>query len=73
MCRCGNCYDNAVTESFFSNLKKEHVKRNVYTTRDGAKSEIFEYIEVFYNRKHRHNHFNQLSPVMFEKIQNGNY
>lgn len=71
MSRRGNCYDNAVAESFFSNLKKERVKRKIYTTREEAKSEIFEYIEVFYNRSRRRSHLNQLSPMMFEQLQNG--
>ena len=71
MSRRGNCYDNAVAESFFSNLKKERVKRKIYTTREEAKSEIFEYIEVFYNRSRRHSHLNQLSPMVFEQLQNG--
>jgi putative transposase len=72
MSRRGNCYDNAVAESFFSSLKKEHIKRRIYVSREEAKSEIFEYIEVFYNRKRRHSHLNQMSPMMFEKLQNGN-
>lgn len=71
MSRRGNCYDNAVAESFFSSLKKERIKRKIYSTREEAKSEIFEYIEVFYNRKRRHSHLNQLSPVEFEKLQIG--
>ena len=71
MSRRGNCYDNAVTESFFSNLKKERIKRKIYETREEAKSKIFEYIEVFYNRKCRHSHLNQLSPMVFEKLQSG--
>ena len=71
MSRRGNCYDNAVAESFFSNLKKERVKRKIYATREEAKSEIFEYIEVFYKRFRRHSHLNQLSPMVFEQLQNG--
>jgi putative transposase len=71
MSRRGNCYDNAVAESFFSSLKKEIIKRKIYTTREEAKSEIFEYIEVFYNRKRRHSHLNQLSPMEFERLQIG--
>ena len=71
MSRRGNCYDNAVAESFFSSLKKERIKRKIYSTREDAKSEIFEYIEVFYNRKRRHSHLNQLSPMEFEKLQIG--
>jgi putative transposase len=70
--RRGNCYDNAVAESFFSSLKKEQVKQKIYATRAEAKSEIFEYIEVFYNRKRRHNSYlNQMSPMAFEKLQIG--
>ena len=72
MSRRGNCCGNAVAESFFSSLKKERVKRKIYTTREEAKSEVFEYIEVFYNRIRRHSHLNQLSPMMFERSQNGN-
>ena len=71
MSRRGNCYDNAAAESFFSNLKKERVKRKIYATREEAKSEIFEYIEVFYNRKRLHSHLNQLSPMVFEQLKNG--
>ena len=70
MSRRGNCYDNAVAESFFSSLKKERIRRKIYSTREEAKSEIFEYIEVFYNCKRRHSHLNQLSPMVFEKLQN---
>ena len=49
MSRRGNCYDNAVAESFFSNLKKERVKRKTHPTREEAKSDIFAYIEVFHS------------------------
>jgi len=71
MSRRGNCYDNAVAESFFSNLKKERIKKRIYGTREEAKAEIFEYIEVFYNRKRRHSHLNQMSPMQFEQLQIG--
>jgi len=60
MSRRGNCYDNAVVESFFSSLKKERIKRKIYPTREEAKTEILEYIEVFYNRTRRHSYLNQL-------------
>jgi len=69
MSRRGNCYDNAVAESFFSSLKKEKVRRKVYLTRDDARAEIFDYIEVFYNRTRRHSHLGQVSPVDFERLQ----
>lgn len=72
MSRRGNCYDNAVAESFFSSLKKERIRRTIYATREQAKSELFDYIEVFYNRKRRHSHLNQLSPMAFEQLQIGN-
>lgn len=71
MSRRGNCYDNAVAESFFSNLKKERVRRKIYATREEARSDIFDYIEVFYNRKRRHSHLNQMSPLAFEQQQFG--
>src|SRR5574342_128508 len=50
MSRRGNCWDNAVAESFFSSLKKERIKKRIYKTRDIAKSDVFDYIEAFYNR-----------------------
>lgn len=71
MSRRGNCYDNAVAESFFSSLKKERVKRRIYATREEARSDLFDYIEVFYNRKRRHSHLNQMSPVAFESLRSG--
>lgn len=71
MSRRGNCYDNAVAESFFSNLKKERVKRKIYATREEARSDIFDYIEVFYNRKRRHSYLNQMSPLAFEQRRFG--
>lgn len=71
MSRRGNCYDNAVAESFFSNLKKERIRRKIDETREEAKSDIFDYIEGFYNRKRRHSHLNQVSPMAFEALQNG--
>jgi putative transposase len=71
MSRRGNCYDNAVVESFFSSLKKERIKRKIYPTREEAKTEILEYIEVFYNRTRRHSYLNQLSPMAFVQLQTG--
>lgn len=66
MSRCGNCHDNAVAESFFQLLKRERVKRKIYSTRAEARSDIFEYIEMFYNVKRRHGANNQQSPRDFE-------
>lgn len=71
MSRRGNCWDNAVAESFFSNLKKERIKRHIYATRQDAKSDIFDYIEGFYNRVRRHSHLDQLSPLEFEQLRTG--
>lgn len=66
MSRRGNCWDNAVAESFFSSLKKERIKKRVYKTRDLARADIFDYIEVFYNRIRRHSHIGGVSPQAFE-------
>ena len=66
MSRKGNCWDNAVAESFFSSLKKERVKKRVYKTREFARADIFDYIEVFYNRNRRHSHLGGVSPEAFE-------
>ncbi|MHC1807319.1 IS3-like element ISEc15 family transposase [Klebsiella pneumoniae] len=67
MSRRGNCWDNAVAESFFSSLKKERIRKRIYKTRDMARADIFDYIEVFYNRNRRHSHLGGVSPEAFEK------
>ncbi len=67
MSRRGNCHDNAVAESFFQLLKRERIRRKIYATRDEARSDIFDYIEMFYNPKRRHGSAMQLSPVEYEK------
>ena len=66
MSRRGNCHDNAVAESFFQLLKRERIKRKVYSTRDEARSDVFDYIEMFYNSKRKHGSNNLLSPVEYE-------
>jgi putative transposase len=66
MSRKGNCWDNAVSESFFHTLKTELVHHQSYQTRDEAKQDIFDYIEVFYNRERLHSTNNYLSPVDYE-------
>ena len=66
MSRRGNCYDNAVAESFFQLLKRERIRRKVYLDREEATRDVFNYIEMFYNPKRRHSHANDLSPVEFE-------
>jgi len=67
MSRRGNCHDNAVAESFFQLLKRERIKRKTYTTREEARIDVFDYIEMFYNARRRHGFNNQLSPVEYEK------
>jgi putative transposase len=67
MSRRGNCWDNAVAESFFSSLKNERVGKRIYKTRDLAKAEVFDHIEVFYNRTRRHSHLGGVSPEAFER------
>jgi putative transposase len=66
MSRSGNVWDNAAMESFFSSLKTERTARKVYRTRDEAKSDVFDYIERFYNPKRRHSTIGYVSPVEFE-------
>jgi putative transposase len=66
MSRRGNCWDNAVAESFFSSLKKERIKKRIYKTRDIARSDVFDYIEMFYNQTRRHSHLGGVSPEAFE-------
>lgn len=66
MSRRGNCHDNAVAESFFQLLKRERIKKRIYTTRQDARADIFNYIEMFYNVKRKHGSNNLLSPVNFE-------
>ncbi len=63
MSRRGNCYDNAAVESFFSSMKKEKIRRHIFKTREAARAEIFDYIEVFYNRARRHQHLGNVCPV----------
>jgi putative transposase len=67
MSRKGNCWDNAVVESFFGTLKSELVYRTHFATRHQARLELFEYIEVFYNRKRRHSSLGYLSPWEYER------
>jgi putative transposase len=67
MSRRGNCHDNAVAESFFQLIKRERIKRRTYATRDDARQDIFDYIEMFYNPKRRHGFNDRLSPAEFER------
>ncbi|HAW0568740.1 TPA: IS3 family transposase [Escherichia coli] len=66
MSRRGNCHDNAVAESFFQLLKRERIKKKIYGTREEARSDIFDYIEMFYNSKRRHGSNEQMSPTEYE-------
>jgi putative transposase len=66
MSRKGNCWDNAVAESFFSSLKKERIKKQIYKDRELAIAEVADYIDTFYNRTRRHSHLGGLSPEQFE-------
>jgi putative transposase len=67
MSRRGNCHDNAVAESFFQLLKRERIRRKTYATRQEARSDVFSYIEMFYNPIRRHSSADGLSPIEFER------
>ncbi len=69
MSRRGNCHDNAVAESFFNLLKRERIRRRTYRTREEARQDVFDYIEMFYNPKRKHVRNGMLSPVDFERQQ----
>ena len=69
MSRRGNCHDNAVVESFFNLLKRERVRRRTYRSRDEARQDVFDYIEMFYNPIRKHVRNGMLSPVEFERQQ----
>jgi putative transposase len=66
MSRKGNCWDNAVAESFFSSQKKERIKRHIYKHRELALSDVADYIDRFYNRTRRHSHLGGDSPEQFK-------
>lgn len=67
MSRKGDCYDNAVAESFFSSIKTELVDHEDYRTREQARKSLFEYIELFYNRRRRHSYLGYVSPDEYER------
>ena len=67
MSRKGNCYDNAPVESFFASLKRELIHRCTFANREEARSAVFEWIAVWYNRKRRHSALGYLSPEQFEQ------
>ncbi len=65
----GNCYDNAVIESFFHTLKTEWIYFENYRTRFQARQSIFEYIEIYYNRRRRHSSLGYKTPVEFAQFK----
>lgn len=69
MSRKGDCFDNAVAESFFRTLKEELVKERRFKTRQEAKQAIFEYIEIYYNRQRLHSYLNYTTPFEYENMQ----
>lgn len=69
MSRAGEVWDNSAMESFFSSLKTERVARRVYRSREQARSDVFDYIERFYNPTRRHSTLGYVSPIQFEKAQ----
>jgi putative transposase len=68
MSRTANCYDNAVTESFFHSFKGECIDLESFQSRAQARNCTFEYIEIFYNRTRRHSTLQYLSPVLYEQL-----
>jgi putative transposase len=66
MSRRGNCWDNAVAESFFASLKKERIKKRIYVNRMSAIEDVRDYIDSFYNPVRRHRHLGGVSPDVFE-------
>ncbi|MCL4856827.1 MAG: IS3 family transposase [Flavobacteriales bacterium] len=72
MCRKGNCWDNAVAESFFKTLKTELIYHHRYQTKRQAALSVFEYIETWYNKNRRHNHLNNLTILEHENLINNN-
>jgi transposase InsO family protein len=65
----GDCYDNALMESFFGTLKEECVERQAFKTRAEARNAVFEYIEVFYNRQRKHSSLEYASPSIYEEMK----
>lgn len=70
MSSTGNCYDNAITESFFATLKTELIYEKRYRTRNEARRDIFKYIEIIYNRIRIHSALGDFSPNQFEQMNN---
>ena len=68
MSRKGDCWDNACAETFFASLKTELVGSRIFVSREQARREIFEYLEVFYNRRRLHSYLGYVTPEEFERI-----
>jgi putative transposase len=68
MSRKGNCWDNAVMESFFGSLKEECVGNTIYCSHEQARLSLFEYLEVYYNRQRRHSTLGYVSPLVYEQL-----
>ena len=68
MSRSGDCYDNAMAESFFASFKDELIDRSRWPTRQAARRAIFEWLEVFYNRQRRHSALGYQSPIAWEEV-----
>jgi putative transposase len=66
MSKRGNCWDNAVAESFFTSLKKERIKKRIYINRVSATEDLRDYIDPFCNPVRRHGHLGGVSPEVFE-------
>lgn len=65
--RRGSCHDNAVVENFFQPLKRERIKRQIYSTREAARSDVFDYIKMLNNPRRRHGTSNELLPIKYER------
>jgi transposase InsO family protein len=65
----GNCYDNAMMESFFHTVKVERIHHEKYHTRSQARQSIFEYIEVYYNRQRKHSALGYVAPMQFGQME----
>ena len=63
----GDCYDNALCESFFATLECELIERSTFQTREAARLAVFDFVEAFYNRKRRHSALGYVSPAVFER------
>lgn len=68
MSRRSNCWDDAMAEPFFSSLERERVRRHAYQTRDAARTDVFDHVEMFYNSRRRHSYLDGVSPDAYEAV-----